>query len=317
MANTTPITAGIDTAKDKLDIAIPSAKLHLTVANQPLGYKHLTRVLRRAGVGRVGIEATGGYERGVVEHLRAAAFEVIVLQPLQVKALAQMRLQRAKNDRIDAALIATCAALSEPYDTPHDPRIQPLADMLTFVEQVEEDIVRAKTRLEKTKNARLCRIIERDIKAFEARRKFELCQIMLALAQHADLKRRLELIQSVPSLGARTALAIVLRMPEIGQISREQAAALAGLAPFDNDSGSHHGAREIAGGRGRLRRSLYMAALSAAFHHNKALMSFYQRLTKRGKPHKLALVAVARKLLIFANTVVQRGTPWCQGPLPA
>ena len=274
-------------------------------------------MLRRAGVGQVGIEATGGYERGVVEHLRAAAFEVIVLQPLQVKALAQMRLQRAKNDRIDADLIATCAALSEPYDTPHDPRIQPLADMLTFVEQVEEDIVRAKTRLEKTKNARLCRTIERDIKAFEARKKFAMCQIMLALAKHDDLKRRLELIQSVPSLGARTALAIVLRMPEIGQISREQAAALAGLAPFDNDSGSHHGAREIAGGRGRLRRSLYMAALSAAFHHNKALMSFYQRLIKCGKPHKLALVTVARKLLIFANTVIQRGTPWVKETVPA
>jgi transposase len=99
-------------------------------------------------------------------------------------------------------------------------------------------------------------------------------------------------------------------MPEIGTISREQAAALAGLAPFDDDSGKHKGERHIAGGRDRLRRSLYAAALPASFRWNAALIALYRRLIARGKPHKLALVACARKLIIFANTVVQRGTPW-------
>ena len=103
-------------------------------------------------------------------------------------------------------------------------------------------------------------------------------------------------------------------MPELGRVTREQAAALAGLAPFDDDSGSHRGQRHIAGGRSRLRRSLYAAAFSAAFHWNPALKALYARLTAAGKSHTAALVACARKLLIYANTVVQRGTPWQPKP---
>jgi transposase len=101
-------------------------------------------------------------------------------------------------------------------------------------------------------------------------------------------------------------------MPELGSLSREQVAALAGLAPFDADSGKQQGRRHIAGGRGRLRKCLYAAALAAAFHWNEALILLYRPLTKAGKPHKLALVACARKLLTFVNAVVARGTPWAQ-----
>ena len=101
-------------------------------------------------------------------------------------------------------------------------------------------------------------------------------------------------------------------MPELGQVSREEAAALAGLAPFDNDSGLYKGQRHIAGGRGRLRRSLFAAALPAAFRWNKALMALYARLIEKGKAHNAALIACARKLLIYANTIVQRGTPWTE-----
>jgi len=99
-------------------------------------------------------------------------------------------------------------------------------------------------------------------------------------------------------------------MPELGTLTREEAAALAGLAPFPDDSGNRHGLRRIAGGRSRVRRSLYAAALPAAFRWNLALVALYRRLIAKGKPHKLALVACARKLLIFANVVLQRGTPW-------
>ena len=101
-------------------------------------------------------------------------------------------------------------------------------------------------------------------------------------------------------------------MPELGRVSREQVAALAGLAPFDDDSGNHKGQRHIAGGRGRLRRSLFAAALPAAFRWNPALIDLYARLIAAGKPHNLALIACARKLLIYANTVVERGTPWIE-----
>ena len=132
------------------------------------------------------------------------------------------------------------------------------------------------------------------------------------LRAHSDLARRLDLVLSIPGIGERTALALIIRMPELGCISREEAAALAGLAPFDDDSGKHRGQRHIAGGRGRLRRSLFAAALPAAFRWNKALVALYARLNARGKAHNAALIACARKLLIYANTVVQRGTPWTE-----
>ncbi|MDR3436794.1 transposase, partial [Telmatospirillum sp.] len=133
MNNNTPLTAGIDTAKDKLDLAVHSSPLRLTVESRPAGYRKLAAELQRADVRRVGIEATGGYERGVINHLRAEGFEVVLLQPLQVKAFAKLHLRRAKTDALDAALIAACTALIDPHDTAHDPRIQPIADALTFV----------------------------------------------------------------------------------------------------------------------------------------------------------------------------------------
>ncbi len=317
MTHPISLTAGIDTAKDKLDVAIYPSGGRLTVENRPAGHKYLAAELRRLGVGRVGIEATGGYERGAVDHLRGAGFEVVLLQPLQVKAFAKLHLRRAKNDRLDAALIAACTALVDPPQTRHDPRLAALADALTFVEQGEEDTARAKTRLEKTAAPRLRHIIEADIKRLAARRARELRRIAAALRRHADLAHRLELVESIPGIGLRTALAIVLRMPEIGTISREQAAALAGLAPFDDDSGKHIGERHIAGGRERLRRSLYAAALAAAFRWNPALIALYRRLITRGKTHKVALVACARKLIIYANTIVHRGTPWIAQTKPA
>ena len=314
MDDITPRTAGIDTAKSKLDVAIHASPIRLTVDNKAAGYKRLSAELRLAGVARVGIEASGGYERGVIKHLRQDGFEVILMQPMQVKAFAKLNLKRAKNDSIDAALIAACAAIIQPHAANEDQRLQPLADALTFVEQVEEDIVRIKTRLEKITDLRLARLYRADIKRLTTRRRAELARIVAALRKHSDLARRLDLVESIPGVGERTALAIVVRMPEIGTISREQAASLSGLAPFDDDSGNRRGLRHIAGGRERLRRSLYAASLAAAFHWNAALKALYQSLIAAGKPHKVALVACARKLIIFANTVVQRNQPWTDKP---
>jgi len=118
------------------------------------------------------------------------------------------------------------------------------------------------------------------------------------------------LLLSIEGIGPRTAIALLIRMPELGRLSRGQAAALAGLAPFNNDSGKRSRPRSIAGGRERVRTSLYAAALPAAFRWNAALVALYTRLTSAGKPHKVALVACARKLLVFANTFIARGTPW-------
>jgi transposase len=315
MSQTNTNAAGIDTSKLKLDIAVHGQTERWQVANALPGWRSLVVNLIKAGVVRVGIEATGGYERGVVEHLRAAGFVVLVLQPSQVKAYARVHLRRAKNDALDAALIAACAVTIDAPRIAPDPRLVKLAQYLTFLEQTEEDIARFKTRLEHVGEPGLRRIVTNDIARLKARRSAQMLLIERQLRAHHDLGRRLDLVLSVPGIGKRTALALIIRMPELGQVSREEAAALAGLAPFDDDSGKHNGQRHIAGGRGRLRRSLYAAALPAAFRWNKALVDLYARLIARGKAHNQILIACARKLLVYANTVVQRGTPWIESPV--
>lgn len=303
-------SAGIDTSKKTLDVALAGRPATLQVANDATGHRSLATWLADNGVERVGIEATGGYERSVVARLRAEGFTAIVFQPIQVRAYATYRLQRAKNDRIDAALIAACTADKETIRAAPDPRLEALAEPLTLLEQIEDDIARNKTRLEAFREPRTRDMVKAEIERLKARRKAEIKRLIAEARRHHDLARRFDLIDSVPGIGERTALALLVRMPELGTLTREQAAALAGLAPYDNDSGKRQGQRSIAGGRKRLRKSLYAAALPAAFQWNPALIALYRRLTQAGKPHKPALVACARKLVIYANTVVARGTPW-------
>jgi transposase len=303
-------TAGIDTAKTKLDIAFQGGAPPFTVDNQPEGWRRLAAALVEAEVEQVGIEATGGYERGVVEHLRQAGLTVLVLQPLQVKAFGRLHLRRAKNDRLDAALIAACTALIEPPACRPDPRLPELTDRLTLIEQLEDDAARWKTRLEQVRQPRLRALVEAEIARLKKLRRDELKALRATVREHPDLSRRLALVQSIAGIGPRTALTLILRMPELGSISREQAAALAGLAPFDDDTGQHHGERHIAGGREKVRTALFAASLAAAFHWNPALIAFYRRLRDAGKAHTAALTACARKLLIYANTVLARQTPW-------
>jgi transposase len=259
---------------------------------------------------RVGIEASGGYEQAVVAQLRRDGFVVIVFQPAQVRAYARFHLQLAKNDKIDAALIAACTAAAKKIHAPPDPRLAPFAEHQTLIEQITDDIARIKTRRESCRDPRIRGVWKQEIARLNGLIKAELKQLGAAIRQHPDLAERLDLIASVDGVGLRTAVAILVRMPEIGRLSREQAAALVGLAPYDRDSGDAVGARHIEGGRQRLRTSLYNAGFAAAFHWNDELKATYQRLTAAGKPHKVALVACARKLLIYVNTVVQRGTPW-------
>ena len=142
-----------------------------------------------------------------------------------------------------------------------------------FRSQLEEDIARFKTRLEHIDEPGLRRLVNSDIVRLKARKVAQIRSLAKRLRAHSDLARRLDLVLSIPGIGERTALALIIRMPELGLISREEAAALAGLAPFDEDSGKHRGQRHIAGGRGLLRRSLFAAALPAAFRWNKALIA--------------------------------------------
>jgi transposase len=308
------VCAGIDTSKRKLDVALDGRAERLQVNNAAEGYKKLADWLRQHRVKRVGIEASGGYEQAVVAELRRQRFVVVVFQPAQVRAYAIFHLQRAKNDKIDAALIASCTAAVKKIHPAPDPRLVPFAEHLTMIEQIIEDIAVLKNRYESCRDPRIRETWKAEIARLKKREKAELKSLVAAIRAHRDLGERLDLIYSVDGIGLPTAVAIVVRMPEIGRITREQAAALAGLAPYDDDSGDLVGARHIFGGRERLRRALYTAALAAAFYWNPQLITLYKRLIGAGKVHKVALIACARKLLIFANTVVARGTPWTTQP---
>lgn len=312
------ICAGIDTAKRKLDVALDGRSEQLRVDNAADGHVTLSAWLRRLEVERVGIEASGGYEQEVVAQLRRDGFVVIVFQPAQVRAYAEFLLQRAKNDKIDAALIAACTAATKKIYAPPDPRLAPFAEHLTLIEQIGDDISRIKNRRESCRDRRILVVWKEELIRLKRLERCELKALAAAIRQHRDFAELLDLILSVDGVGLRTAVAILVRMPEIGRLTREQAASLAGLAPFNDDSAERVGARHIDGGRERLRASLYAAALPAAMRWNAELIPLYQRLIAKGKPHKVALIACARKLLIFVNAVVERGTPWvAQPPAPA
>jgi transposase len=304
------VCAGIDTGKHKLDVALDGFPEQLQVDNAPIGHARLSAWLKQHGVKRVGIEASGGYEQQVVASLRQDGFVVVVFQPAQVRAYARFLLQRAKNDKIDARLIAACTAAIKKIHAPPDPRLAPFAARMTLIEQLTDQVAGCKAYRESCRDPHGQQFWKAEIVRYNGLLRTELKQLVAAIRDHRDLAERLELIKSVDGIGLKTAVAILVRMPEIGHLTRGQASALAGLAPFDDDSATHVGMRHIAGGRERLRGSLYNAALAAAFHWNPQLIALYRRLTAAGKPHKVALIACARKLLIFANTVVERGTPW-------
>lgn len=312
MSKRSTVYAGIDTGKHQLDVALHKRSESLEVRNTPDGHRALSAWLHKHRVKRVGIEASGGYESDIVAHLRRDGFTVVVFQPVQVRAYAQFDLQLAKNDKIDARLIAACTAAREEEDIhdPPDERLAPLAAHLTWIDQIGDDIARYKTRLETCRDARGREHWKQEIARLKKLEKAEMALLEQEIRQHDDLAWRLDLIASVDGIGMKTAILILVRMPEIGRLSREEIAALAGVAPYDDDSGSRHGERHIRGGRKRVRTGVVAAALPASLRHNPLLKALYQRLRAAGKVHKVALVACARKLLIFVNAVVARGTPW-------
>jgi len=310
MRKHTMVCAGIDTGKRKLDVAIDGTAERLQVENTPCGHAKLSVWLRSRRVQRIGIEASGGYEEAVVARLRSDRFVVVVLEPARVRSYAQFQLQRAKNDKIDAVLIAACTRVIKKIHAPPDPRLAPFAMHLTLIEQITEDIRRIKTRRESCRDARIQQLWDEEVQRLKRHLKSELAALVAAIRRHRDLAQRLALISSVAGVGLRTAVAILVRMPEIGRLTRGQVAALAGLAPYDDDSGEHSGLRRIKGGRRKLRNLLYMPVMGAATQHNPLLKACYQRLRARGKEAKVALIACMRKLIVILNTMLARDQTW-------
>jgi transposase len=305
--------AGIDVGKRGLDVAVHGLEDDLRTENSPAGFSELIAWLKAREVGRVGLEATGGYERGVRAALEAAGLEVVVHQPLEVRRFAQLKRRRAKNDRLDAHLIAAATAQVEAVKAAQDGRLVELAERLTAYEQITDQIVELKTFLESVTLKDLASLLRTQIRSLERTKARLSLDLLRRIKAEADLLARFRLLTSLPGIGAIVAASLVIRMPELGQMRRGQAASLIGVAPFDRDSGQWKGLRFIAGGRARPRRMLYLAA-TVAKRFDPGLKAFAERLLARGKPKKLITVAVMRKLIEAANLVLGRGQPWLSQP---
>lgn len=301
--------AGIDISKHWLDVALPEGRHLRRRKNDAHGHAALIAEFETLGIARAGLEATGGYEAEVCAALRQAGLEVQVFQPQQVRAYARFKLLRAKSDTIDALVIAQCTAELKELRAPPDPRLAPFAERLTMIEQIEEDIARAKIRREHATGERVIAHYRCEIKRLTALRRLELKLLEADLRLHADLARRLDLTASIDGVGRRTAITVIVRMPELGSLNRETAACLLGAAPFIRQSGRFQGERHVDGGRARPRTALFACA-QAGIKWNPGLAALYERLKARGKHHAVAIMACTRKLVIYINIVLARGTPW-------
>lgn len=305
---------GIDVGKQWLDAAVHGLDGSTRVANSAAGVSELASWLSSHGVRRVGLEASGGYERQVRSGLEAAGFEVVVHQPLEVRLFARIKRMRAKNDRIDAALIAAATAQVDAVKAAADPRLAELAERLTAYEQISDQLAELKGFMEHVRLKDLASELRRQIASL-VKLKLKLArEVLTRLKAYQDLLARYRLLLSLPGVGPIVAASLVVRMPELGQMRRGQAAALAGVAPFDRDSGQFKGLRFISGGRRRPRRLLYLAALSAK-RCDPTFKAAADRLLARGKAKKVVLVAVMRRLIEAANLVLTRGQPWTKAAL--
>ena len=255
------------------------------------------------------MEATGGYERAGRSALEAAGLEVVVHQPIEVRLFAKLKRRRAKNDRLDARLIAAATAQVDTVRAAQDPRLVELAERLTAYEQVTDHAAEMKIALEHVTLKDVARSLRSQIRSLERLKAKLAAQVIETIKAHPDLVARFRLLISLPGAGPIVAATLLVRMPELGAMRRGQAASLIGVAPFDRDSGQFKGLRFIAGGRARPRRMLYLAAL-AAKRCDPGFKAFAQHLLAQGKAPKVVIVAVMRKLIEAANLVLSRGKPW-------
>jgi len=311
MAQNDLIVAGIDVAKDKIDVCMRSLSLRRTFASTAAGRRELTSWLRRRKVGKAVMEASGGYEREWAKALRDAKIEVRIVDPKRVRSFARSAGRFAKNDTIDAEMIAWFAetfdeARGQSYDARREQlhqmvhARQALKDMQSKLASQGEHAVPATVQ---RSHARISKTIAVELVRIEA----EITALIEATPDFAELA---EIIESVPGIGPVTSAALIADMPELGQANNKVVASLLGVAPYDDDSGRRRGERHIKGGRRRTRNIFYMACLGAATRHNPVLMAFYDRLVAKGKLKKVALTACMRKLIGILNIMIERRQKW-------
>lgn len=325
--DTSTEVAGLDIGKYWLDLGRCSDDAHQRFPNTPEGIAQLLACLQAWQVRRVGLEASGNYERAVREALEAAGLSVVMFQPLQVRNFARWNRIRLKSDKADARLIALATRAqiahrpgpdtgpdSGPDSGPNtpsyrDPEQADLAELLTVYEQISDLLATAKTQAEHDRHPE-AKAIRAQVQMGLKQAKMRILAVLLAKVRQAPERiRRFDLLKSLPGVGIIVALVLLIRLPELGTLRAGKPAALLGVAPFDHDSGTLRGRRFISGGRARPRRFVYLAALVAK-RLNTPFRTFAQRLAQNGKPPKVIVIAVARKLIEAANTVLKRQTPW-------
>ncbi len=300
----TKICAGLDISKDTIDVR--AAGVDRRFKNDRAGFRAIDGFLRKHGVRRVAVEATGRLHRAVHQSLHDRGYEVCVVNPRQARRFAEATGQLAKTDKTDARMLAAFAAAFAdlPATEPKSAFLDSLNDRMVARAQAVEIIKTMRQCRDEIREVSAKKPMDKIIKAAEREKETLETGIEEHIKSDPDQARAYRILMSVPGIGPVTAAALLGWLPELGQLDSRQAAALAGTAPFARDSGAKKGARRIRGGRFRPRRALYMAALTAV-RFNKDMSAFYDRLTGRGKCHKVALVAVMRKLAVLANTLLR------------
>lgn len=304
------VVVGIDVAKGKIDAAI-RLDAEASFANSTAGRRQLVAWVKEHDVGKAVMEASGGYEKSWAKLLRATGVEVAIVDPKRVRHFAKSAGQQAKNDPIDARMIAWFGeSFSDRLGKPDDAEREELDQLVT----ARLAIGRLKEQIDSWGEHEQPKAVQKAYQALlteVAQQQARLEALIAArIEQNERFAQRAAIIKSVPGLADASAAGLIAFLPELGRVDRQAAAALLGVAPFDNDSGKRRGQRHITGGRRKLRCLLFTPILGAATRHNPVLKACYQRLIARGKAHKVALVACMRKLIGILSTMLARGEKW-------
>jgi transposase len=295
---------GIDVCKSWLDVhVLPSGKT-LRVPNTREGIRRLKRWLLRFELALVVVEATGKWHRDLHRSLHASAIPVAVVDPFRVRMFAKAQGIFAKTDRLDARVLAQFAAVMSPATRPPAPQVmQELAELV----QARDSAVAEETALKNQLSAATGNFLKRQLKRRIERIAKDIAVLGREILRHIEaneaLARRFAILTSIIGFGPVVAATLIACLAELGTCSRGQIGMLAGLAPVADESGERKGIRVIWGGRPSVRRILYLAAVTAA-RYDPAMKAFFLRLTANGKPVKVAIIAIARKLVVLANTLI-------------
>lgn len=308
------VYVGVDVSKERLDVAVRPSGECFAEANDKRAVSRLVKRLTALDCTRVVVEATGGYETIVVAGMYAAGIPVVVINPRWVRNFAKSIGWLEKTDRIDAKLLALYAERAElKVQQLPDEATRRLAELCARRIDVLDMIEAERNRLEHASSG-----VRREITSHIDYLRKQLKRIehdIDGAVRGSDLWRRTdELMDTVPGVGPTLRSAMLAWLPELGQLNRGEAGKLVGIAPLPDDSGKIRGLRRISGGRAPLRKVLYMGTMGAMLH-NPHLRAYYDCLRARGKPHKVALVATMRKLLLILNAIIKTDTPWSESCL--